>query len=201
MKRRPTGTRCSRSALITAPTVVVETSTVGEPAGDFDRFREATHFHRDRQIDALPEADDDVLLLGGLEALEFGPNRVGAGRQEGRVETSLRVRREGLRSPIAGDGHRGAGHCEPLWVGHATGDGPRCFLGPAVACRGDDQCRHEGQNARVHQFSLPLHRCRADRRQRRTSMATIRPHPLPGVACPGTEHVTYRKSLGMNGLA
>ena len=141
--------------MITAPDRGGRRVNRRRPAGDLHRLGEAAYLHRHRQLDALPEAHDDIPLLDDLEALQLRANRVGAGYQEGGVEAPFRVRREGLRPLRPGDGHRGAGHRKPLRVGNPAGDGAGGFLGPAVAGGGDDHSRHEGQNARFHQFSLP----------------------------------------------
>ena len=116
----------------TAPTVVTRVSTIGEVAVTSTVSATPPTCICERHLDGLSEADDDVLLLDRLEALQLGLDDVRAGHQQRRVVAAVGVGYvHDLRALRSGQRDRRAGHGEPLRVRDAAGDGAGRLLRPA----------------------------------------------------------------------
>ena len=125
----------------------------GRRALDLHRFSHAGDLHREREIDALPDAHLNVLAVERAEARKVDFDLVVAWRKEGREEPPVGIGRERATALRRDDRHRRARHREPLCVSDsARNRASRGLLRGHGGRRGQDQ---ERKNSHPSLHRLP----------------------------------------------
>ena len=131
-------------------------------AADVDDRRGGCHLHGLRQAARLEpdvhlaprrERHGDILLLGGLEALQLDPDRIQTRREERRHVAAIRVCDKCSCALRSGNRHRRARDGESLRIDHLPRQAPCGFLRGREASDGQRERNKKCTDACVHALS------------------------------------------------